>query len=213
MTTRPDALTGLPSRADFNQALDAAIGGGESVALCLLDIDYFMQVNDEWGHEVGDRLLKTVASIVRESAPEGAYRMSGDEFAVLLPGSSLEQAFLQMEALRLRVQNAAEQFDLLDGQALQVHLTIGVAQYPRDAKDGRGLISSADAALQTAKENGRNQVGLPQTEEMIMKSCYYPATSVRKLKALAERLKRKESLLLREALDDVFRKYDIPREA
>ncbi len=91
-----------------------------------------------------------------------------------------------------------------------VQKTIGVAQYPRDAKDARGLLQAADAALATAKESGRNQVALPPNEEMVMKSCYYPASSMRKLRALAERLGRKDSPLLREALDDLFRKYDIP---
>jgi hypothetical protein len=91
-----------------------------------------------------------------------------------------------------------------------VTVTVGVAQHPRDAKDARGLLEASAAALQAAKEGGRNRVGLPPNEEMVMKSCYYPATSVRKLKTLAERLKRKESHLLREALDDLFRKYDVP---
>jgi len=90
-------------------------------------------------------------------------------------------------------------------------VTIGVAQYPRDAKDARGLLQAADAALATAKESGRNQVALPPNEEMVMKSCYYPASSMRRLRALAERLGRKDSPLLREALDDLFRKYDVPQ--
>jgi plasmid stabilization system protein ParE len=91
-----------------------------------------------------------------------------------------------------------------------VTLTIGVAQHPRDAKDARDLIAAANAALAAAKEAGRNQVALPPTEDMVMKSCYYPAGSLRKLKILAERLSRKESRLLREALDDLLRKYDAP---
>jgi diguanylate cyclase len=69
---------------------------------------------------------------------------------------------------------------------------------------------TADAALTAAKESGRNQVALPPNEEMVMKSCYYTGAGVRKLRALAERLNRKESTLLREALDDLLRKYDQP---
>ena len=94
----------------------------------------------------------------------------------------------------------------------QKTITAGVAQYPRDARDVQGVLKAADAALLSAKESGRNCVGLPPNEEMVMKSCYYPASSVRKLKALAERLYRKESLLLREALNDLLRKYDTQRE-
>jgi hypothetical protein len=83
-----------------------------------------------------------------------------------------------------------------------------VAHFPRDARDARSLRAAASAALQAAKETGRNQVGLPPNEEMVMKSCYYPTSGIRKLKALAERLGRKESPLLREALEDLIRKYD-----
>jgi diguanylate cyclase len=210
MQVASDTLSGLPGRTAFERALEGALSSSQPTALGLLDIDYFMQVNDTWGHDVGDRLLQALATLMRQLAPDASYRLSGDEFAVLMPGLSLEQAFLKMEALRERVFNAADQFNLPDGRP--VSLTIGVAQHPRDAKDAWGLLSAADAALAAAKENGRNQVGLPQPEEMIMKSCYYPATSVRKLKALAERLQQKESRLLREALDDLFRKYDIPHQ-
>jgi len=112
-----------------------------------------------------------------------------------------------METLRATVESSPR-FELPDQRNLMV--TIGVAQYPRDAKDARSLLQAADAALATAKESGRNQVALPPNEEMVMKSCYYPASSMRKLRALAERLGRKDSPLLREALDDLFRKYDIP---
>ncbi|MEP7188536.1 MAG: diguanylate cyclase, partial [Roseiflexaceae bacterium] len=122
-------------------------------------------------------------------------------------GMSLEQAFLQMETLRASVESSVR-FELPDQRNLMV--TIGVAQYPRDAKDTRSLLQAADAALATAKESGRNQVALPPNEEMVMKSCYYPASSMRKLRALAERLGRKDSPLLREALDDLFRKHDVP---
>ena len=84
-----------------------------------------------------------------------------------------------METLRARVASS-ERFDLPDQRNVMV--TIGVAQYPRDAKDARGLLQAADAALAAAKESGRNQVALPPNEEMVMKSCYYPASSVRKLR-------------------------------
>jgi predicted signal transduction protein with EAL and GGDEF domain len=146
--------------------------------------------------------------LVTESTSGDVYRITGDEFAVVMPGMSLEDAFLHLESLRKQIEGAARQFGLPDQRAVTV--TIGVAQRPRDAKDARGLLEASAAALQAAKEGGRNRVGLPPNEEMVMKSCYYPATSVRKLNTLAKRLSRKESHLLREALDDLFRKYDVP---
>jgi diguanylate cyclase len=205
-----DGLTGLPSRAALDAALATALKQRDGVALALLDIDHFEAVNTEFGLDVGDGLLVKLAGLLREHAA-GAYRIGGDEFALVLPGLTLEQAFLHMETLRRGVEQAAPLFDLPDKRATTV--TIGVAQYPRDAKDARGVIHAAAAALEAAKEGGRNQVSLPPNEEMVMKSCYYAASSVRKLRALAERLGRKESPLLREALDDLLRKYDQPRES
>lgn len=209
MATNKDVLTGLANRPALDGALQAAIEHADGVSLAVLDIDHFHDVNTELGPETGDHLLQALGKMLQEVTPDGAYRLSGDEFALVLPGKSLEEAFLSMEALRSRVEGAAGTLGLPRGRG--VTITIGVAQHPRDAKDVRGLLSAADAALGAAKENGRNQIGLPPNEEMVMKSCYYPATSVRKLKALAERLGRKESRLLREALDDLFRKYDTPR--
>jgi hypothetical protein len=124
-----------------------------------------------------------------------------------------------MEHIRARVEAAQlpklpepHHSGLASQEQRQITITVGVAQYPRDAKDLRGLMSAASAALLSAKENNRNQVALPPNEEMVMKSCYYPASSLRKLKVLAERLNRKESRLLREALEDLFRKYKTPGE-
>jgi diguanylate cyclase (GGDEF)-like protein len=193
------------------ERLRDGVGRGEDIALAVLDVDRFKEVNDAYGRETGDRLLQVLAALLAKETPALPHRISGDEFAVLLPDLSLEQAFLRMEALRGRVQGATGLFGVPDGR--EVTITIGVAQYPRDAKDADGLVKVADAALLAGKESGRNSVGLPPNEEMVMKSCYYPAASVRKLKMLAERLGRKESHLLREALNDVLRKYDVPRES
>jgi len=209
-----DALTGLKTRpaleADLRRALkESAVSVRKSVALATLDVDHFKQVNDQFGADAGDRVLRNLADFLEAEAPGNAYRLSGDEFALLLPGLSLGQAFLRMEALRVRVEDALRRLDPPDAPAdRSVTITAGVAHCPRDARDVPGLFKAADAALQSAKDTGRNQVGLPPNQEMVMKSSYYPAASVRKLKNLAERTGRKESHLLREALGDLLRKYD-----
>lgn len=210
MATPTDALTSLPTRVALDRTIKEAIAGGSTVALAVLDVDNFVDINSRFGQDIGDRVLQTLARLVAEAVPAGAYRIAGDEFALVMPGHSLEQAFLQMEGLRTRVAGANDQFGLPDGRP--VLISIGVAQYPRDAKHARGLQEAADAALGAVKENGGNAVGLPANEEMVMKSVYYPASSLRRLRALAERLGRKESPLLREALDDLLRKYDVPYE-
>jgi diguanylate cyclase (GGDEF)-like protein len=207
MATSNDPLDALPNRLVLNGALKQAIDARSSIAVALLDIDSFMEINTDFGQATGDRVLRVLAALLNEAAPGNVYHLSGDEFAIALQGLSLEQAFLRIEAVRALVERS-ERFELPDQRNVMV--AVGVAQYPRDAKDARSLLQAADAALVTAKESGRNQVALPPNEEMVMKSCYYPASSMRKLRALAERLGRKDSPLLREALDDLFRKYDIP---
>ena len=209
ITVASDTLTGLQGRAAMERMLAQTIEAGTMVAIGLMDIDNFHDINTRFGHEVGDTVLKQIARFAEEGT-DAAYRLSGDEFAVVFAGSTLEQAFLRMEQLRSRIEQSKGEFALPDGRA--VFITAGVAQVPRDAKDIRGLLEAADAALFSAKEGGRNQIALPSNEEMIMKSCYYPSTQVRKLRVLAERLGRKESQLMREALDEVFRKYDVLRE-
>ena len=202
------ALTGLPDRVALEHALKPLVQAADGVALAAVDVDHMLSINAEFGTGAGDQVMGTLARLLSESEPGNVYRITGDEFAVVMPGMSLEEAFLRIESLRKQIEGAVQRFGLPDQRAVTV--TIGVAQHPRDAKDARGLLEASAAALQAAKEGGRNRVGLPPNEEMVMKSCYYPATSVRKLNALAKRLNRKESHLLREALDDLFRKYDIP---
>jgi diguanylate cyclase (GGDEF)-like protein len=208
MTQHSDPLTGLPDRVALEGALKPLIGADDGVALAALDLDHLLEINAEFGSKVGDQVLQTLARLLDESEPGHVYRITGDEFMIVMPGLSLEEAFLRVERLRKRIEDAAQEFGLPDRRTVTV--TIGVAQRPRDAKDARGLLEASSAALQAAKEGGRNRVGLPPNEEMVMKSCYYPATSLRKLNTLAKRLSRKESHLLREGLDDLFRKYDVP---
>jgi len=86
--------------------------------------------------------------------------------------------------------------------------SIGVASAPRDAKTLHDLRRKADLALHAAKEQGGDTVGLTPSDEMVLKSSYYGQAQLARLKALAERQRKKEAVLLREALDDLLRKYD-----
>ncbi|GAA4844255.1 hypothetical protein GCM10023310_22750 [Paenibacillus vulneris] len=210
MKGRIDEMTGLRNREALELQLKETSQECEGVALALIDVDHFLDINRLFGHDTGDHVLKTIADILKEQTSEQAvFRVSGDEFAVVLADFSLEQGFLKMESVRAAVQASNERFQLpADEQAQEISVTVGVAQYPRDAKDMNGLMRAANAALMSAKESGRNQVALPPNEEMVMKTCYYPATMVRQLKTLAEKLKKKESILFREALADLIRKYD-----
>src|SRR3989442_1625441 len=87
-------------------------------------------------------------------------------------------------------------------------VSVGVANIPRDAKGPEDLMRKADLALYAAKEQGGDTVGLTPGDDMVLKSSYYSAAQLARLKALAERKKTKEAVLLREGLEDVLRKYD-----
>lgn len=202
-----DALTGLPGRVALDKELALHLSAQEPFAVVLLDVDGFHEINAICGHVQGDMLLKTLAEMLSHADAGTAYRISGDEFALVMPQVTLEQAFLAAEKLRTRVSET--DFALSDGRQLKI--TAGVAHSPRDAKEAQALLNAADAALLSAKESGGNQVALPPNEEMVLKSCYYPSASLRKLKTLAERLSQRESYLLREALTDFLRKHEALR--
>ncbi len=199
-----DALTGLPTRAALDQELAARLKEREPFAVALLDVDGFQEINDTIGFTEGDKALRRLAEMLSEADAGTAYRISGDEFALVMPQVTLEQAFLVAEKLRALV--SASDFALADSRSLKI--TAGVAHSPRDAKEAQALLNAADAALLSAKESGGNQVALPPNEEMILKSCYYPSAGLKKLKMLAERLGQRESYLLREALTDFLRKHE-----
>ena len=204
-----DALTELPGRDALDQELALHLSAHEPFAVALLDVDGFQEINDRLGFAEGDKALKRLAEIVVGTNTGTTYRVSGDEFAVVMPQVTLEQAFLAAEKLRTLV--AGSDFALSDGRSLKI--TAGIAHSPRDAKEAQALLNAADAALLSAKENGGNQVALPPNEEMVLKSCYYPSAGLKKLKVLAERLGQRESYLLREALTDFLRKHEALRPA
>ena len=131
-------------------------------------------------------------------------RVGGDEFAVLLPGIPLEQAFLRAEKLRADM-NVAIKKAVPERRCTA---SIGVANFPRDAKNADELARKAGLALYAAKEQGGDAVSLTPGENMVLRSSYYAAAQLGRLRSLAERMKKKEAVLLREALDDLIRKYD-----
>jgi len=177
-------------------------------ALLLVDLDNLHQVNVQAGRGAGDSVIRAAVAVVArwaETAGWRAGRVGGDEFALFAPGMALEAAFLRAEKLRQEL-NAAMAKEAPKG--LKVTASIGVAAAPRDAKTSSELMKKADLALYAAKDQGSDTVALAPGDEMVLKSSYYTAAQLGRLKSLAERQKKKESVLLREALDDLLRKYD-----
>lgn len=146
-----DAVTGLGNRKAFDEQLPAAISRCERIALLYIDLDKFKQVNDRFGHAVGDDLLNAVGERLRSSLrqPDQAFRLGGDEFAVLLEEAEPAQA----ESLGMRLLRVLGNAYGLAGQHIDfVTPSIGIALYPQDAKDADALTHAADIAMYQAKQ-------------------------------------------------------------
>ena len=161
--SRTDPLTGLGNRRHFDEqlarVLDEADRYERTCALILTDIDHFKQVNDSFGHEAGDEVLKTVAGVLRAGARSTDIwaRVGGEEFCLLLPESELAGALEFAQRLRKEVERAVVRWR---GAEVRVTCSFGVATYGKSAgqvKRGR-LYGLADQALYRAKQGGRNRV-------------------------------------------------------
>jgi diguanylate cyclase (GGDEF)-like protein len=157
-----DYLTGLRTRGYFEQQLDLEFKRAErrrqKFGLLMIDIDHFKDLNDSYGHHVGDQVLRGVASIMVKDMREvdTVARYGGEEFVIVLPETTQAGAIYVAERLRRRVEQA--KFQAGAPRPIQ-HLTIsiGVAVYDQDARLKRELIECSDAALYAAKREGRNR--------------------------------------------------------
>jgi len=155
-----DRLTGLYNYAYFLDALKReearARRSGSDLALAIFDIDHFKQVNDRYGHEKGNVLLKSVADIIRSSArtTDLVARYGGEEFVVLMPdskGAEMEAA----ERIRQKVEEA--EFSGIAGGPLKITISAGVCSYPHEAASTTELLDKTDKGLYLAKNGGRNR--------------------------------------------------------
>ncbi len=153
-----DGLTGLANRRYFDERMAAAERGwrerGEPFALILIDVDFFKKVNDQFGHQVGDQVLRVVARVIGSHAVGSALpaRYGGEEFALMLPGADATAAATIAERMRLAIRAL--------GEPVPVSASFGVAAVPEDAAGVEELILASDAALIKAKETGRDRVVL-----------------------------------------------------
>ncbi|HEX7189973.1 MAG TPA: diguanylate cyclase, partial [Thermoanaerobaculia bacterium] len=150
-----DGLTNLPNRTmlfeTLNREIDRAREAQSTLALLLMDLDRFKEVNDTFGHQFGDLLLQQVAFRLRNQLRETdtVARLGGDEFAILL-GGSMDSTDVARTARNIL--NALEQPVIVDGQVLEIGASIGIALYPVHGTDARMLLRRADVAMYAAKQ-------------------------------------------------------------
>lgn len=156
-----DSLTGLSNRYHFEEALKVSIANNKrsqhNIALLLLDLDHFKNVNDTYGHEMGDKLLKHVADRISLClrGNELFGRLGGDEFAILITGLKFaDSATLVAQRIIKSLEVPIE----IDGHIMQCGVSVGIAMHPQNADTAEKLTKYADIAMYRAKKQGRNQL-------------------------------------------------------
>ncbi|MFT6559503.1 diguanylate cyclase [Sneathiella sp.] len=155
-----DPLTGLYNRRGFSElgqeSFYIARRVHQKYAVAMIDIDHFKSVNDEYGHDIGDLVIQDLANCLRNSFRESDLvgRMGGEEFAVIMPSTSLEAAYKKLDELRLKISN--RNLKELDGRPFTV--SIGLCPLTDETRGLDELLKNADRALYEAKKSGRNKV-------------------------------------------------------
>jgi diguanylate cyclase (GGDEF)-like protein/PAS domain S-box-containing protein len=156
-----DPLTGLYNRLPLNEFFDrelrVALRHGQPVSVVLADLDSFKAINDTYGHQTGDAVLRLFGELIRQSyrATDIHCRYGGDEFLILLPDMEMELACERTEVLRKAVEAASV---VCGAETIHLTASFGVATFPQHGQTRDTLIASADQALYAAKRGGRNQV-------------------------------------------------------
>ncbi len=158
-----DALTQLYNRRFFSARLEEEVQRARRqpvpVALVLVDIDHFKRINDTYGHAVGDEVLQRVAEVLQAQARpyDVAARFGGEEFVLMLPGSTAAEGAAVAERIRQAVQ-ALRLASLEGGASPQITVSLGVAELAGAPDDADALLRRADAAMYRAKHDGRNRI-------------------------------------------------------
>jgi len=202
-----DKLTGCLNAAafdhDFKHMLGEAEKKYEDVTLVMVDIDHFKLVNDNFGHKTGDDMIREIAHLLTEIATEHqTYRCGGEEFALIFSNIEKEQVFLIMEETRKKI---AEN-DIF--QHTSTTASAGIATYPEDGSRDVEIIRKANGALYRAKASGRNKIALAKEEKLVTKTVHYTVEQLKQLEKLSGETGTTEAALLREALDELIKKYN-----
>lgn len=158
-----DGLTGLYNRhylnTHLNNMVTQAVKNGKQLALMIMDMDHFKFVNDTYGHDAGDLVLKQLAELIIKASrsTDLASRFGGEEFVILMPETDPQQAFNAANRMREMVETALFKINAA-GETIQRTVSIGVANLHSEGDSGEALLKRADEALYSAKHSGRNMV-------------------------------------------------------
>jgi diguanylate cyclase (GGDEF)-like protein len=157
-----DTLTNLFNRRHFEERLSAesqkAFESESNLSIIMVDIDHFKKVNDTFGHDGGDKVLREIASLLKNSVRkhDTVARYGGEEFVLLLPGAPLDPTNMVAERIRRSVENTP--FDMGQTQ-IRITISLGISNFPiHRMKSKEELVKMADLALYEAKRGGRNRV-------------------------------------------------------
>ncbi len=162
-----DSLTHLWNHGFFQEKLSQEIQAAQkndwSLSLMMIDIDYFKNLNDMYGHQNGDHIIKSIAHILRESSRENDYlcRYGGEEFSVILRHTGKEESFEIAERIRQKIAGHLFHFPSVPHN-ISVTVSIGLATFPTDTQNKEDLIADADKAMYIAKFSGRNKTCLTE---------------------------------------------------
>jgi len=157
--TRHDTLTGLPNRRMFFDRLEHAIASsrrsGKHLAVLFVDLDRFKEINDTFGHAVGDKVLTNVAILLKSSVREvdTVARLGGDEFVILIDMIDDPQ---HVTTIVQKLHNLFQRALQIDGRNMHVYASIGAGIFPRDGKDANELMQNADQSMYNSKKDGGN---------------------------------------------------------
>lgn len=178
--------------------------GNAAMALALTDLDEFALINDTHGMDVGDDVLVAWERSLDRNLPPDAevIRLGGDEYVVLLPGLSAENALILLDEIRVHFARLE-----IGSPKIQASASVGVAANPPHGTTAEDLWRSVSQALMRAKRDGRDRIAIYVEEKMVLKSNYYSRANLERLAKLSAATGRTEAAVLREALDDIFDKY------
>ena len=200
-----DPLTGLKKAVDYENGFDKMLEDSETdISVVFADLDMFKRINDDYGHEAGDAVIKELAETLKAiDAKKDVYRCQGDEHLIIFPGMPKEEAFLIMEAARKII----EKGEVCSKYSMTV--SMGIATYPDDGENWIELKRKADGALYRAKVAGRNKICLAKEEKLVTKTAHYTVEQLKRLEKLAKERNMSEAALMREALDELLKKYKL----